>query len=309
MVSEDYKLNLEQTIKGAFVREHSLCRPMEPMSSHTSFRIGGPAELFVCPASEEDLRRVLAICREKNTSWKILGNGSDLLVSDKGCEGVVISTEGLKGVKVTGNLIRAGGGELLGRTAFEALSHSLSGLEFAAGIPGSAGGALVMNAGAYGFEIKDILKEARVMTARGEVLCLKAEELELGYRTSCIPGKGYIVLEAAFELKPGDKTSIENRMKELALRRREKQPLEYPSAGSTFKRPAGCFAGKLIEDAGLRGYRIGGAQVSEKHCGFVINRDHATAGQVMELCSHIRRTVKEMSGVELEMEVKRWGEF
>lgn len=302
-------MNLEQTIKDGLVSEHSLCRPMEPMSSHTSFCIGGPAELFVRPAVEEDVRAVLGICRKNRIPWRILGKGSNLLVSDKGLKGVVLSTEGLKGIGVNGNRVRSGGGELLSRVARKALDHSLTGMEFAAGIPGSAGGALVMNAGAYGSEMKDILKEARVMTPLGEVLVLEAGSLEFGYRTSCIPDKGYIVLEAVFELCAGEKENIEGRMKELAARRREKQPLEYPSAGSTFKRPRGHFAGKLIEEAGLRGYEVGGAQVSEKHCGFVINRDHATAGQVMELCAHIRKTVKERSGVELEMEVKPWGEF
>lgn len=166
-----------------------------------------------------------------------------------------------------------------------------------------------MNAGAYGSEIKNILKSARVMTNEGEVLELSVDELELGYRTSCIPHRGYTVLEASFQLEPGDQEAIEARMKELAARRREKQPLEYPSAGSTFKRPQGYFAGKLIEDAGLRGYGMGGARVSEKHCGFVINGGNATASDVMALCGHIRKTVMEQSGVELEMEVKRWGEF
>ena len=302
-------MNLEQIIKDAFVSKQSVCMPMEPMSRHTSFRIGGPAELFVCPAVEEDLAEVLRICRESRVLWSILGNGSNLLVSDKGCEGVVISTEQLSGLGVNENLLRAGAGQLLGRAAHLALEHSLTGMEFAAGIPGSAGGALVMNAGAYGSEMKDILKSARVMTGEGRILDLPAGDLELGYRTSCIPSRGYIVLEAVYELRPGDRGAIEERMRELAARRREKQPLEYPSAGSTFKRPQGYFAGKLIEDAGLRGYQVGGAQVSEKHCGFVINKDHATAGHVMELCSHIRKTVKEISGVELEMEVKRWGEF
>ena len=190
-----------------------------------------------------------------------------------------------------------------------ALDHCLTGMEFAAGIPGSVGGALVMNAGAYGSEIKNILKSARVMTNEGEVLELSVDELELGYRTSCIPGRGYTVLEASFQLEPGDGAAIEARMKELAARRREKQPLEYPSAGSTFKRPQGYFAGKLIEDAGLRGYGMGGARVSEKHCGFVINRDHATASDIMTLCQDVKRRVKEHSGVELEMEVKTLGRF
>ena len=223
---------------------------------------------------------------------------------------MVIAMEGnWSHARTEGTVIHAGAGELLARAARAALDHCLTGMEFAAGIPGSVGGALVMNAGAYGSEIKNILKSARVMTNEGEVLELSVDELELGYRTSCIPGRGYTVLEASFQLEPGDGAAIEARMKELAARRREKQPLEYPSAGSTFKRPQGYFAGKLIEDAGLRGYGMGGARVSEKHCGFVINGGNATASDVMALCGHIRKTVLEQSGVELEMEVKRWGNF
>lgn len=302
-------MNLEQRLRDAFQSERSSCRAMEPMSRHTSFRIGGPAQVFVRPADEADLAAVLKVCRAGQVPLRILGNGSNLLVSDKGCEGVVIAMEGISHARVEGNVIRVGAGQLLSKAAHLALQHSLTGMEFAAGIPGSAGGALVMNAGAYGSEMKDILKEARVMTMEGDVLVLDAGKLELGYRASCIPSKGYIVLEAAFRLAPGDRDAIEGRMKDLAARRREKQPLEYPSAGSTFKRPQGHFAGKLIDEAGLRGYKIGGAQVSEKHCGFVINRDSATACDVMALCSHVRQTVREASGVELEMEVKRWGDF
>lgn len=302
-------MNLEQILKDTLKSERSVLKTMEPMSRHTSFRIGGPASFFVSPADEEDLAAVLDVCGEHHILWNILGNGSNLLVSDKGCEGVVISMDGFTQAQAQGNQIRVGAGTLLSKAAHLALRHSLTGMEFAAGIPGSAGGALVMNAGAYGSEMKDILKTTRVMTAEGEVLVLDAEALELGYRTSCIPSRGYIVLEAVFELRPGDPAVIEARMKELASRRREKQPLEYPSAGSTFKRPEGHYAGKLIEEAGLRGYKLGGAQVSEKHCGFVINSGNATAADVIGLCSHVREAVRENSGVELEMEVKRWGEF
>lgn len=309
MVSEDCKLNLEQTLKDALLSDESVFLSMEPMSRHTTFRIGGPARYFISPAGEEDLAAVLRVCREKRIPWRILGNGSNLLVSDSGCEGAVISTEGFCRGQVEGSEVRAGAGLLLSRAAHLALEHSLTGMEFAAGIPGSAGGALVMNAGAYGSEMKNILKEARVMTPDGDVLVLQAEELELGYRTSCIPSKGYIVLEAVFGLASGDHAAIEAQMKDLAARRKEKQPLEYPSAGSTFKRPAGYFAGRLIQDAGLRGYKVGGAQVSEKHCGFVINSGAATAADVMGLCGHVKETVKASFGVELEMEVKRWGEF
>ena len=303
-------MNLEHMLKEVLVSEGAVCRFMEPMSSHTTFRIGGPAEAYVCPGNEEELGKVICLCREHDIPWSVLGNGSNLLVSDRGIKGVVIAMEGnwcYAGAE--GSVIRAGAGELLGRVARVALDHCLTGMEFAAGIPGSVGGALVMNAGAYGSEIKNILKSARVMTNEGEVLELSRDELELGYRTSCIPKKNYIVLEAVFELNKGSKEAISSQMRELAGKRREKQPLEYPSAGSTFKRPEGYFAAKLIEDAGLKGFSVGGAMVSEKHSGFVINYNDATASDVMELCRQVREKVKALSGVELEMEVKRLGEF
>ena len=303
-------MNLEHMLKEVLVSEGAVCRFMEPMSSHTTFRIGGPAEAYVCPGNEDELGKVICMCREHDIPWNVLGNGSNLLVSDRGIKGVVIAMEGnwcYAGAE--GSVIRAGAGELLGRVARVALDHCLTGMEFAAGIPGSVGGALVMNAGAYGSEIKNILKSARVMTNEGEVLELSVDELELGYRTSCIPGRGYTVLEASFQLEPGDQEAIEARMKELAARRREKQPLEYPSAGSTFKRPEGYFAGKLIMDAGLRGHAVGGAQVSEKHCGFIVNADHATAADVDELIRDIQAKVKDQFGVDLEPEVHRVGEF
>lgn len=303
-------MNLEHMLKDMFESEQTVCRFMEPMSRHTTFRIGGPAQVFVSPGGEADLAAALRFCREQNMEWRILGNGSNLLVSDKGLDGMVISMEeNWAYSRVEKDVLWAGAGELLGKAARQALRSSLSGMEFASGIPGTVGGALVMNAGAYGSEIKDILLSARIMTDQGCVLELPAGDLELGYRTSCIPGNRYIVLEAVFKLTPGGQDAIEERMKALSARRREKQPLEYPSAGSTFKRPAGHYAGQLIEEAGLRGYRHGGAQVSEKHCGFVINRGNATAADVMDLCRHVKAAVKEKSGVELEMEVKRWGEF
>ena len=303
-------MNLEHMLKEVLVSEGAVCRFMEPMSSHTTFRIGGPAEAYVCPGNEDELGKVICMCREHDIPWSVLGNGSNLLVSDRGIKGVVIAMEGnwcYAGAE--GSVIRAGAGELLGRVARVALDHCLTGMEFAAGIPGSVGGALVMNAGAYGSEIKNILKSARVMTNEGEVLELSVDELELGYRTSCIPKKNYIVLEAVFELNKGSKEAISSQMRELAGKRREKQPLEYPSAGSTFKRPEGYFAAKLIEDAGLKGFSVGGAMVSEKHSGFVINYNDATASDVMELCRQVREKVKALNGIELEMEVKRLGEF
>ena len=285
----------------------------EPMKKHTTFRVGGPARFFVSPAGEQELGRILGLCREEKMPYYILGNGSNLLVSDRGYRGVMICMgEGFASI-TRRNLEQgvmeytAGSGVLLSRFAKEALEDSMTGFEFAAGIPGTFGGAVVMNAGAYGGEMKDILKRARVMGTDGGIRELTVKELDLGYRHSCIPQNEYIVLSASLVLKKGAKEEIRAKMEELAARRREKQPLEYPSAGSTFKRPAGYFAGKLIEDAGLRGYREGGAQVSEKHCGFVINRDHATAEEIRGLCRTVRRRVEETSGVTLETEVRMIG--
>lgn len=276
----------------------------EPMSRHTTFRIGGPARYYVRPKTREQLARIAMLCRRENVSWYVVGHGSNLLAGDEGYDGVILSTEGLTRCQAKGEEMRAEAGLLLSRAAKEAARMSLGGFEFAAGIPGTVGGAVVMNAGAYGSELKDVLTWVRVLDTEGKILTLEAGELELGYRTSRIPSEGYVVLEAGFKLAAGDREAILGRMEELAAKRREKQPLDYPSAGSTFKRPAGHFAGKLIEDAGLRGFRVGGAQVSEKHCGFVINRKDATAADVMELCREVKRRVREQSGVELELEVK-----
>ena len=283
----------------------------EEMRKHTSFRVGGPAACFVIPADETELIGVMALCREEEVPFFILGNGSNLLVGDEGFDGVVISMDSFCSCQVnkeTG-IVTAGAGASLKRIAQEAYKASLTGFEFAAGIPGTLGGAVVMNAGAYGSEMKEVLKSVRVMTAGGEVRDLPADQLSLGYRTSCIIPKQYVVLEARIRLRDGDEVSIKNRMDELAGRRREKQPLEYPSAGSTFKRPEGYFAGKLIEEAGLRGFSLGGAQVSEKHCGFVINKDHATAADIRDLCEEVKKRVFKNSGVALEMEVKTLGKF
>lgn len=296
----DVQRSLEERLGSGAVRVS------EPMADHTTFRIGGPADLYVEPADAEALAAAAEICRRAGAPFYILGNGSDLLVSDEGYRGVMIATKKLRACQAdreTGR-VRAEAGILLSALARGALEASLTGLEFAAGIPGSLGGAVVMNAGAYGSEMKDVLVSADVLTPEGEILTLTPEELDLGYRRSCIPGRGYIVLAAEFQLKKGDPAAIREYMDDLASRRRSKQPLEYPSAGSTFKRPEGHFAGKLIDDAGLRGFTVGGAQVSEKHCGFVINRDHATAEDVMELCRAVQTKVKETFGVELEMEVR-----
>ena len=282
----------------------------EPMSRHTTFRIGGPADYFVTPQTAEEVAKVIEACTQENVPYYIVGNGSNLLVSDQGYEGVIIQIyKQMNQVEIKGTEIYAQAGALLSLIANRALEAELTGFEFAAGIPGTLGGACVMNAGAYGGEMKDVLKSVTVLTGDGEVKTLAKEELELGYRTSVIAKKGYIVLSAVIELKNGKKEEIKAVMDDLKERRITKQPLEYPSAGSTFKRPEGYFAGKLIQDAGLRGFQVGGAQVSEKHCGFVINKDQATAADVMNLMNQVSDKVYEASGVRLEPEVKRLGVF
>ena len=282
----------------------------EPMSRHTTFRIGGPAKLFLTPGSKEEIKEILKVCREEEIPYFILGNGSNLLVSDKGYDGVVIQLYRSFGkVEVKGTTICAQAGALLSGIASAAREASLTGFEFAGGIPGTLGGAVVMNAGAYGGEMKDVLREVTVLTPDGEFLTLTKEELHMGYRTSVVKEAGYIVLEAVISLEEGEQEQIRSRMQELAGMRSSKQPLQYPSAGSTFKRPEGYFAGKLIMDSGLRGYQVGGAQVSEKHCGFVINTGNATAKDVRTLMNDVQRIVEEKYGVKLEPEVKFLGEF
>lgn len=282
----------------------------EPMSSHTTFRIGGPAEVFLMPESYEQIRSALALCREEGVPYFVLGNGSNLLVSDSGYRGAVIQIyRNFSRVVCEETVIRAQAGALLSQIAAQAQKSSLTGFEFAAGIPGTLGGAVTMNAGAYGGEMKDVLKSATVLTGDGQIRRLSAEELKLGYRTSIIKSGEYTVLEAEIGLERGDEEKIRSRMEELREQRKTKQPLEYPSAGSTFKRPEGYFAGKLIMDAGLRGFCVGGAQVSEKHCGFVINTGDATAADVVGLIREIQRRVEEQFGVKLEPEVRFLGEF
>ncbi len=282
----------------------------EAMSQHTTFKIGGPADYFLMPDKGEDVGRVIKICKEKEIPYFILGNGSNLLVGDGGYRGAVIQIyRNMSSVTVEGNEITAQAGALLSAVAAAAKNASLTGFEFAGGIPGTIGGAVVMNAGAYGGEMKDVLTEVTVMNAEGDIFTLPAEELELGYRTSIIKTAGYIVLEAKIRLKEGDPEVIRETMKDLTIRRTTKQPLEYPSAGSTFKRPEGYFAGKLIMDSGLAGYQVGGAQVSEKHCGFVINAGDATARDVRTLMDNVRDIVYKKYGVTLEPEVKFLGEF
>lgn len=282
----------------------------EAMSQHTTFKIGGPADYFLMPDKGEDVGRVIKICKEKEIPYFILGNGSNLLVGDGGYRGAVIQIyRNMSSVTVEGNEITAQAGALLSAVAAAAKNASLTGFEFAGGIPGTIGGAVVMNAGAYGGEMKDVLTEVTVMNAEGDIFTLPTEELELGYRTSIIKTAGYIVLEAKIRLKEGNPEVIRETMKNLTIRRTTKQPLEYPSAGSTFKRPEGYFAGKLIMDSGLRGYQIGGARVSDKHCGFVINAGDATAQDVVALMDHVTEVVREKYGVTLEPEVKFLGDF
>ena len=280
----------------------------EPLSRHTTFRVGGPAEYLITPEISQ-IPDVVALCRQYAIPLTVIGNGSNLLVSDAGLRGVVLELgKTASGIRILdGEDLAVQAGTLLSETANFAAKNGLSGMEFAAGIPGSLGGAVVMNAGAYGGEMKDILSGVRVLTTAGEIKVRPADELDLSYRHSRMMDEGDIVLDARLNLTQGSEVVIRARMDELRKKRLEKQPLEYPSAGSTFKRPEGYFAGKLIEDAGLRGFRVGDAQVSEKHCGFVINRGEATAAQILELMQQVQERVKETSGVDLEPEVRLLG--
>lgn len=281
----------------------------EPMKKHTTFRVGGPADVLVQP-DETALAAILALCRQYYVPYSFIGNGSNLLVGDKGIRGVVIEmTDPMGNIEVHGTKITAQAGAMLSKIANTAASNGLGGMEFAAGIPGSVGGAVVMNAGAYGGEMKDIIERVYVLDENGARLELDRDALDFGYRHSCIPDKKYIVTKVVLELVPRDEAEIRSEMKKLNEKRAEKQPLQYPSAGSTFKRPEGYFAGKLIMDAGLRGYQVGGAQVSEKHCGFVINKGDATAADICQLMQDVSDKVQAQFGVVLEPEVKMIGEF
>lgn len=282
----------------------------EPMSRHTTFRVGGPADYFVKPDSPEEIKQLILYLNGKHIPFYILGNGSNLLVGDKGYRGVIIQIyKNMSQIETIDNQIHAQAGSLLSKIAAEAQDKGLTGFEFASGIPGTIGGAAVMNAGAYGGEMSQVLVHVRVLTQEGIVKTLSLDELELGYRTSIIARKSYVVLDAVVGLKPGNIEEIRTLMEDLKGRRVSKQPLEFPSAGSTFKRPEGYFAGKLIEDAGLRGFQVGEAQVSEKHCGFVINRGGATASEIVALMEQVADRVEAVSGVRLQPEVKRIGDF
>lgn len=282
----------------------------EKMDKHTTFRVGGPAKYMAAPTLDVQVQKLLALCETESVPYYVVGNGSNLLVSDEGFEGMMILIgKGMSQIKVSGCRITAGAGALLSRLGTAAAAAGLSGLEFAAGIPGSVGGACVMNAGAYGGEMKDVLTKVRAVTPDGRLCDFGASELELGYRRSVFSDGGYAVTEAEFLLEPDGTAQINARMEELAARRREKQPLEYPSAGSTFKRPEGFFAGKLIEDAGLKGKGVGKACVSEKHAGFVINKGGATAQDIYDTIKMVQAAVKSEYGIILEPEVKIIGKF
>mgnify|MGYP005912457165 CR=1 FL=1 len=282
----------------------------EPMRKHTTFRIGGNADTFVRPESKEQIAEILRLCRKQDVPYFILGNGSNLLVGDRGFRGVVINImDNMNDIKVDGGIIKAQAGAMLIKVSRAARDNSLTGLEFASGIPGTIGGAIYMNAGAYGGEMKDVVTQVTAMDAEGEIYTFGTDELGFSYRHSVIQQRDLIVLDVTMKLAVGDQKIIDDRMSELAVARRTKQPLEYPSAGSTFKRPEGYFAGKLIMDAGLRGYRVGDAQVSEKHCGFVVNRGNATADDVIKLIDDVKAKVSEEYDVVLEPEVRMIGEF
>lgn len=280
----------------------------EPMKNHTSFKIGGLADILIMPKSSEEINFIIDACKSCNVNFFVMGNGTNLLVSDKGIRGVVIKiSKNYSDVSVKENIVTAKSGVLLSSLSNTALNNSLSGIEFASGIPGTLGGAVYMNAGAYGGEIKDVLKSAEVIYG-DKILNLQASELDFEYRSSRVAKEGLIVLEACLELKHGEYDLIKEEMQNLKKQRNEKQPVEFPSAGSTFKRPVGHFAGKLIMDAGLRGFAVGGAKISEKHCGFVINQGNATAEDVLELVERVKEIVYEKSGVMLEPEIRKIGE-
>lgn len=279
----------------------------EPMSRHTTFGVGGPADVFVVPEDAEEACRVLGACRRLGVDYFVLGKGSDLLVSDEGYRGVIVSLSRLRGIEVQGDVIACEAGASLAAVARQALEHGLAGFEFASGIPGSVGGACFMNAGAYDGCMADVLESVDVLCPDGTVRTLAVGELALGYRTSKIRTDGLVVLRARIRLHPADKNAIRAKMDDLKGRREEKQPLEYASAGSTFKRPEGYFAGKLIMDAGLKGYRVGGAGVSTKHAGFVVNYGDATAADVRAVIDHVQDEVERQFGVQLEPEVRFLG--
>lgn len=298
MISEAVIRALEK-----FVPRGDICL-QEPMQKHTTFRIGGPADCFVQIENKEQLIRLQRYLKQLGMPFFMLGNGSNLLVSDKGYQGIVLQIgQKMSKIEVDGNVITAQAGAAMSQVARAALEHGLTGLEFASGIPGTIGGGVVMNAGAYDGELSGVVTQVNVVNSEGECMELENDSMEFGYRTSIIRNNSFTVTEVILKLEEGDREQIRAKMEDLAARRREKQPLEYPSAGSTFKRPRGNFAGKLIMDAGLRGFQIGGAKVSEKHCGFIVNTGNATAEDVRDVISEVRKQVKERFHVDLEPEI------
>lgn len=278
------------------------------MKNYVHFRVGGPADILLIPENKDQVVKTIEICKNNNIPYFVVGNGSNLLVRDGGIKGVVIKFNEVKNITVQGEVIEAECGAMLKDVSNEALNNSLTGFEFACGIPGTIGGAVFMNAGAYDGEIAHVIESAEVIDNNGEIKVLSKDELELGYRSSVVMKKNYIVLSARFKLKYGEVRKIKEIVEDLTNKRESKQPLEYPSAGSTFKRPVGYYAGKLIQDAGLKGYVIGGAAVSEKHSGFVINKSNATAKDILDLIAHIQNEVKDKFDVELHPEVRIIGE-
>lgn len=280
----------------------------EPMKEHTSFKVGGPADILITPRTYDEVAKIIMLCKENNVPYYTIGNGSNLLVKDGGIRGVVIKLTRLNNIEIKGERIIVQSGAWLISVTQEALKESLKGLEFACGIPGSVGGAATMNAGAYDGDMSKVIESALVIDDKCNIKALTYEELELGYRTSAILKYGYTVIEVTFKLVHGEYDKIKHRMDELTFRRSDKQPLEYPSAGSTFKRPGGHFTGALIQECGLKGMNLGGAAVSEKHAGFIINKDNATALDILNLIEYVVNTVREKFGVELHTEVRILGE-
>ena len=320
MINKELQQEIERILPAEQIRY------VEPMAGHCSFRTGGPADALVSVRTGGELSALLALLRAQGVAYFLLGKGTNLLIGDGGFRGVIVTTVDpgkepaagpgeagepffLNSVRVQGNRIAAGAGATLKAVAVAAMEHGLAGMEFAAGIPGTVGGGLVMNAGAYGGEMRQVVRKAGLLMPDGTMRDCSGEEMEFGYRTSLLRRIPAAALRAEFELTPGDPAAIRAKIADLAAQRRAKQPLEYPSAGSTFKRPEGYFAGKLIMDAGLAGYSIGGAQVSDKHCGFVINRGGATSAQIRALIEDVQQKVYEEAGVCLEREVIFLGEF
>lgn len=282
----------------------------QPMSQYTSFKVGGPAEYIVMPRAYNQVAEVVQYCNRAGIKWYVMGRGTNLLVSDCGLKGVVIAIEeNLAEIRVAGTTIVAQAGAALPRVSSIARASSLSGLEFASGIPGSVGGAVAMNAGAYDGEMKNVLRRVLAVNTQGELETYNLEDMELGYRSSVFQSNGAVIVEAEMELLEGDSEEIQEKINEFTRRRRDKQPLDKASAGSTFKRPPGHYAGQLIDSANLRGYCLGGAAVSEKHCGFIINANQASAQEIYDLIGKIRAEVRDKCNVELEPEVKIWGNF